>query len=282
VAAAKHWFLEVVVSVRPIAMRLLPASLREIAWARWYRHRWQRWRHLFDDADLADSPGIHMTLVPGDIISSSIAFTGRYEPAFTAELLALAAPGGLLVDVGANLGYFSLLWVAARPGNRTESFEASPRVLPLLRANVARNGFQDRIHIVAAAAGRERSELGFDVGPDDQTGWGGLSPSIAGMSVRVPVERVDDVVGESARVALLKIDVEGAELWVLQGCERLLRSRLIDVIWYEQNRPRQQSLGIPDNACATFLASCGYEARLAGGNAGALTDWIARPVRADA
>jgi hypothetical protein len=55
-----------------------------------------------------------MQLLRGDSISESIAFTGLRELALTRNLAALAKKGGQFVEVGANMGYFSLLWAAAR------------------------------------------------------------------------------------------------------------------------------------------------------------------------
>ena len=70
-----------------------------------------------------------------------------YELELTRRLCDLARRGGTFVDVGANLGYFSLLWAAQNPGNRCVAFEASPRNLDLLRRNVARNSLGGRVEV---------------------------------------------------------------------------------------------------------------------------------------
>ena len=105
-------------------------------------------------------------LVEGDIISESIALTGFYELKLSRRIAKAAAQGGRFVDVGANLGYFSLLWLAARPGNTCICIEASPRNLPLLRKNIESNGFQDRCRIRGKQpAGQERGSIGFELVP---------------------------------------------------------------------------------------------------------------------
>jgi hypothetical protein len=95
-----------------------------------------------------------MDLLPGDIISDPIAFTGLWRLPFSRRLLQLAQAGGLMVDVGANLGDFSLLWAGTNPGNRGVAIEASPRNLDMLRRNIARNHFGERISVIPCAAGR--------------------------------------------------------------------------------------------------------------------------------
>ena len=210
---------------RPVLLRILPDRLRIAAWSRLYRDRCRQDVALYRSAELAYAPGVTMELVQGDFISDCIAATGVYEPPLTRCVNALAKRGGTLVEVGANLGYFALLWAAASPENRCVAFEAAPRNIDLLRRNVRRNGFESRIEIIPHAAGREAGKLRFDPGPSDQTGWGGLAPLNAGGGIEVDVVRVDSIVPADKPIALLKVDVEGADAWALMGCEKLMKAR---------------------------------------------------------
>ena len=243
-----------------------------------YLGKHRDWLPLYEAAPLRYADGVVMELVPGDVISDCIAFTGLYELALTRRVAVLARRGGLLVEVGANLGYFTLLWAAAHPENRVVAFEASPRNVEILRRNVARNGLEGRVDVVAQAAGREQGQLRFDVGPVEQTGWGGFSPDGggAGGSIEVDVVRVDDVLAD-APVALLKVDVEGADAWALEGCGRLLKRKLVREVWYEENRPRMAALGIPPGAARDFLRSVGYAASPQSDPGGGTTEWSADP-----
>ena len=262
---------------RPLVLRVLPGRLKMAIFARWYRRTGSARASLYEAATLDVARHVTMELVPGDVISDSIAFTGVYEPRLTRRIHDLARRGGTLVDVGANLGYFSLVWAAVRPDNRVLAFEASPRNIGILRRNIARNGFERRIEVFPFAAGAVAGKAPFDLGPVDQTGWGGFAPSTTAASVEVDVVRIDDIARPGEVITLLKIDVEGAEAWALMGCEQLLKRRGVREIWYEQNKPRMRALGIPLDAAQAYLRSVGYHA-LARGDAGAdVVEWSATP-----
>lgn len=210
-------------------------------------------------------------LHPGDIISNQIALTGTYEPELSRRIREMALRGGFFVDVGANLGYFTLLWLAARKENHVLSIEASPRNQEFLKRNFQQNGVQDRVEVLMGAAGNQSGMATFDPGPDSQTGWGGLSPPQASKNtVRVQVFRLDEVI--HSPVDFLKIDVEGADTWVLEGCEALLREQKIRLIHFEQNEDRMKGLGIKPGAAMQFLQGLNYRCeRLSE------MDWLAHP-----
>jgi FkbM family methyltransferase len=244
---------------RPLLMRILPERLRARALNRLYRPVDRRWSHLFAAAELLYAPEIRVELVPTDFMHVEIAFTGCYERKLTNQVVRLAKHGGVLVDVGANIGYFSLLWAASAPANRVVAFEAAPRPGMLLKRNVARNGLADRITVHATALGAETGIMHFDLGPEAVTGWGGLSLSANENTIEVHVQRLDEAL-PGAAIDLLKIDVEGADTWVLFGAERLLAEKRIKRIVFEQNHPRMQRLGIDAAAAPEFLARLGYRA----------------------
>lgn len=132
-------------------------------------------------------------------------------------------PGATVVDVGANIGWNAV--GAARlvgPAGRVVAVEPTPDTLAVLRRNVAAAGLGN-LEVAPVAAGRAAGTAEFYV-------RGGVSAvnSLYAESrygrvtevLRVPVVRLDDLVEGAADV--VKIDVEGAELDVLAGMERLL------------------------------------------------------------
>jgi FkbM family methyltransferase len=257
---------------RPLSLRIAPERLRMSLFYRYYRTRRDKWLGLYEDAPLHYAPSVKMKLIPGDAISDPLAFTGTYEPRLTRRVAELARSGGMLIDAGANLGYFSLLWCALNPRNDCIAFEASPRTYPLLKMNIARNGFEKRVTSCPLAVGRERGTAQFNLGPAEQFGWGGLSLAQTNDTVKVDVVKIDQMVPEDRLVALLKIDIEGADTWALLGCERLLRKGLVGEVWYEQHKERMALLGIGEDTAQNYLRSVGYKAIHMGG-----IEWCAIP-----
>ena len=252
-------------SKRPALLAHCPLGLRMILFHRlgrwWIGKRSTRYAALFQDAPLAFRSGLRMTLNPDCLIHQSIAFTGCYELSLSRRLLRHARQGGVLVDVGANYGYFALLWAAQRPGNRVFAFEAGPRNHRPLQHNVSRNKLDDRITVFNLAASREPGVLAFEQGPQDQTGWGGLSLEPTTGSVLVQVVRLDDVLPADPFIDVLKIDTEGADAWVLQGAERLLRDRRVGTIFFEENPARAEALGSSRGEAVRYLSGRGYVCR---------------------
>ena len=244
---------------RPLLLHLLPPALRLPVFCRFYRDLSAESHALYEGAALHFAPKIHMELLPTDEGHSHIAFVGFYELPLTKIIVALARRGGLLVDVGANYGYFSLLWAATNPRNTVVAFEASPRNHAAFIRNIERNGLGDRIAAESKAIGRESGLMRFEIGPDEQTGWGGLSKEPFGKSIQVTVTTLDELIPEQAEIAVLKVDVEGADTWVLEGARELLKRRRIAHIMYEENQKRMTALGIERGTAERILKDNGYE-----------------------
>ena len=262
---------------RPLPLRYLPPKLAASAWARIYRGKHTHWAELYEAASLRFAPDVVMQLVPGDCISDVIAFTGVYELNLTRRIAELAKRGGTLIDVGANLGYYSLLWASLNRKNKCIAFEASPRNIEILRQNININGLDAQIKLMPFAAGKSAGRLQFDQGPTEQTGWGGFSTTNTEDSVEVDAVRIDEIVSTNDPIALLKVDIEGADAWALMGCERLLKAKAIREVWFEQNKPRIRSLGIPIDAAQEFLQSVGYTPRPTSNPSHQMVDWSALP-----
>ena len=130
-------------------------------------------------------------------------------------------PGTVVWDVGANVGYFSLL--AARLGGHVHAFEPVPESAARLRGNVAANGLEDRVEVHEAAVGATAGRQPFLVVRD--ASWSHLADRGRHKATReerdVEVVRLDDL--DLPPPDLVKIDVEGSEVAVLDGAARVLR-----------------------------------------------------------
>lgn len=161
-------------------------------------------------------------------ISTWIILGGVWETFVDDILCALVRPGDTVLDVGANMGYYTIK-MAARvgPEGRVFSFEPNPRLFRLVSDNLRINGFDGWGVATNAAAGAAKgvSTLTFE---RNYPGGGmvGLPSTYATTDVQdridVDVVRIDDVVPADQPVHLIKIDVEGFEPLVLQGMQAVL------------------------------------------------------------
>jgi FkbM family methyltransferase len=248
-------------------LNLFPPGIRQWAYYRFLCTRWHPAPGEFESVPLEFAPTVRMRLLPSDVAHRCMSAIGFYELTVSRLLVRLARAGGLMVDVGANYGYHSLLWAAANPANRVIAYEASPRNAPHLVHNVRANRLSDRIEVrTGIACGRAAGEMQFDPGPAEQSGWGGLVTDIprSGL-VAVPVEALDDSAPAEGFIDLLKIDTEGADTWVLEGARRLVDRRRIRHILYEQYPSRMYALGIGPNDARSLLEAAGYRVRHLGG-----------------
>ena len=214
---------------------------------------------LFQEASLEFAPDMRLTLCPTDIAHKQIALTGCYELSVSRKIAALARKGGLLVDVGANYGYYSLMWAGTLPGNRVIAFEASHLNSTALDENGVRNGAAGRIQIFDLAVGKQQGRMPFGLGPVGETGWGGLSLDDPGLD-EVEVVTLDEVMSKkiSKQIEVLKIDVEGADAWVLEGARDLLKNHSIAHIFFEENNERMKKLNIAKGETQKIVVACGY------------------------
>ena len=158
-----------------------------------------------------------------------------YLNLFSTELrrvvLPLLRPGDVVVDVGANFGFWSLQ--AAHLGCRVVAVEPIAATRALLAANAARNGLGERVEIVAAALSERAGTLTVAV-PAGESGQASVHPEEGAAVERfdVAATTLDELLGDR-HARLVKIDVEGHEAAVLRGGRRVLGSGQVDFVLLE-------------------------------------------------
>jgi len=147
------------------------------------------------------------------------------EPETLRVWVDLAKEMSTIVDVGANLGTYTLAACAANPNATVHAFEPVPETAAQLRRNIAINGWERRARVDEAAVADHNGTVRFHV-PGDFSPMASLDPSgfrgKDGLTITVRVGRLDDLVQNAARIELVKIDVEKFEPDVLRGMPRLL------------------------------------------------------------
>jgi FkbM family methyltransferase len=170
--------------------------------------------------------GLRMSL---DLHAEKDYWLGTYEPELLYALQDLVRPGWVAYDLGANIGYISLL-LARLVGQvgRVYSFEALPANLERLRLNLQLNNLQTRVTIVPGAVGSSTQPVQFLVGPSDDTGKAlgsaGRQELSYSQAISVPGVVLDEFVftQDNPPPAVVKIDIEGGEVLALPGMRRIL------------------------------------------------------------
>jgi FkbM family methyltransferase len=172
---------------------------------------------------------------------------GGVEQQSLALVEALLREGDTFVDCGANVGTFSLC-AAMRvgPGGRVIAFEPDPRTRPLLVENMARHQVSDRVSVRSEALGAEPGRLMFNQYANDVVSGFLESPSVFTPGEVVDRAEIEVIPLDTAlvdAVDLVKIDVEGFEIEVLDGAVEVLERSPRASLIIELNPATMRSAG---------------------------------------
>lgn len=145
------------------------------------------------------------------------------------------APGAVFFDIGANVGFYTLL--ARARGAEVHAFEPEPLNLKRLRANLALNcGFGDCTTVWPVALGSCSGEVEFGRPLSDNYGHASLLVDGGFDRIRVPMKRFAEIPVNPHWSSIYKLDVEGAEQQVLQGLGAAWDVRVPTVFLVEVHR----------------------------------------------
>jgi FkbM family methyltransferase len=213
--------------------RLLPVPLKRLLYRLGPLSRWIR--RVLNRA--APTGLTEVTIAAGgaagqkmrlDLQTEKDYWLGTYELDLQAAVAELVQPGWVAYDVGANIGYISLLLAqtVGQPG-RIFAFEALPANIERLRAHVALNDLASRVVVIPAAVAAASQPVRFLIGPSGAMGKAEGSAGRAeghAESLEVPGICLDDFVYREGNPApqVIKMDIEGGEVLALKGMPRLL------------------------------------------------------------
>jgi FkbM family methyltransferase len=193
-------------------------------------------------------------------VSFELFMDGIYEPYTSDLLLEKIPPGGIFLDLGANIGAVSIPLFKRRRDINIVCVEASPRIFGYLDKNLDRNGFSAIKRINNAVFYSDGIEMDF-FSPDDKHGKGSLSPVFTDKANKVTTLKVDTLVGKCGLpgVNVIKIDVEGYEYHVFKGAEGLLTDeKAPDILFEFVDWAEEQADGVGIGDAQRLLRSYGY------------------------
>lgn len=158
-------------------------------------------------------------------VSRCLRDEGIWEPFETSLVMACLSPGSVFVDVGANIGYFTVLAAeTVGEAGRVYAFEPDPANFSLLRNNLVRNQLHQRVEAVCAALSDREGQGHLYLSEDNLGDHQIYATREARASTRVPLLRGSSYLqGRLGRLDLLKVDTQGSECLVMFGLMPLLQ-----------------------------------------------------------
>jgi FkbM family methyltransferase len=172
--------------------------------------------------------GARFLVDPSDFIDRCIAYFGMWDDRQLEELAAIATRRKIdaFLDIGANTGFYSIMFAIKNLAERIVAFEPDPGNFARLMANLKANHLTGRIEAVALALGDADGEVTLYEGARYNRGESTIVvPEQTPQEVKFQVRqmRLDDRYAFAGKSLVIKMDVEGYEFHTLAGMERTLR-----------------------------------------------------------
>lgn len=173
--------------------------------------------------------GGDFAVAPSSHLFSRLVLNGSYEPELVELFRSHVRPKKDVIDVGANIGFFTVIAGKLLTEGRVLAIEPTPGAFARLQYNVERNGISDRTILFNGLASSQSGETSFYSvdGKEEYSSMGELRhPSIAGEPSKLQkaqARTLDDLVeAHGLKPSVVKVDVEGGEALVFAGARRVL------------------------------------------------------------
>jgi FkbM family methyltransferase len=196
-------------------------------------------------------------------------YKGTIEARGADRLRQLAPCGGTVLDIGANIGFFTLKfakWVG--PAGKVIAVEPDEENFHSLRCALRRSGLEARVVAIQAVAAEKPGRLRLErnvLNPSDH------KIAVGSAGIEVPAVSIDALIegGAFPAVSLIKIDVQGAELMVLAGAKRTLAAHW-PALYVEIDDRALSHYGSSRESVLAFVENLGYRMHMLAGDEGAV------------
>lgn len=189
----------------------------------------------------------------------------EYEPKLVKLCLKYIDKDKDIIDIGANIGFFTVLFANTVKKGKVLSVEPTKKALSRLNKNIELNNVKDKVDIFEGVASNnnENIEIKIIEGKEEYSSIGNIThPSVVNQqwkTEKVKSIRLDELVHEkSLNPGFIKIDVEGAEHLVFQGAQKVLKTHR-PIILSELNDYLLKKNGSSSKAVIDFITSCDYD-----------------------
>lgn len=170
----------------------------------------------------------------------------------------------IFLDVGANIGVYSLIAASKITSGKIYAFEPSVNCLPNLYENISLNQIGDRVQVIEKVVSDKTGFLDFDISSVSDYNHISYSKNRYSNSekaiMKLPSIALDDFILENKipHIKLIKIDVEGTELLVLRGLQKSLKSQLVDILIVEVSGWTSKRFAFSPKEVFKFLKECDF------------------------
>jgi len=179
-----------------------------------------RWIRSLLKSNFVEIEGHKMYLDPSDSLKLSI--NQSFEELETKLVKDIIKDGNTIVDIGANIGYFTLIF-ARLVGEKGEvfAFEPEPNNFNLLKKNIEINNYKN-VNLINKAASNKSGKIKLYIDDFNSGGHSLIAQIRNKQHIEIESIKLDDFFDTNKKIDFIKIDAEGAELEVLKGMSTLL------------------------------------------------------------
>ena len=187
-----------------------------------------------------------------------------FEAQYDSVMETLLKGADVTIDVGGNIGQYAMLF--AQYSNKVYTFEPMPKMIDRLQKHIALNNLQNKVTLVPKALSNKRDILKFALPSETNSGTAStILGRKANLDTIIEVQAItfDEFQEEEkikGEIDLIKMDIEGGELFALQGMKNLLSSGIKPIFIIEINDEMMNLAGYTQKEIQDFLQEFGYKA----------------------
>lgn len=212
---------------------------------------------------VVNANGVKLKVFTGESIGRHMFYLKDFETNQANIFLSLIDKNTVLYDIGANIGYYSLL--AVKKGARSYAFEPSREILEMLKENIDINNYSERITVIPEAVSDKDGAIIFYPHRVGNFGVGKIfkdegepTQKMSSPPQEVRTRPLESYFKELGVPTLIKMDIEGAEHLVLNNLPDSLREADAPILFIEFHAPAIIALGGSVKALREKLKTYGY------------------------
>jgi FkbM family methyltransferase len=219
---------------------------------------WQIHKRLTNNyQDLQLLPDVRLRCYPDSYSAAAVLYCGLYDRDEMNFLLRYLRPEDSFLDIGANIGVYTLLAASKIKSGFIYSFEVLPKNYARLQENLKLNQF-DRVKTYEVAIADFTGEISLNLAEGDSMPF--ITSNANDKTIKVPTDTLDNLLKDRPldNLTLAKMDIEGAEILAFQGAKKMLLEQQRPYVWILEINNAVNNFGHQKQDVANLLKDYGY------------------------